>query len=104
MLYRRLVYQAVLKRPSYYRPGSPSSKMEPPSSKPDVHRHALCVCRDDTISTVRSASRCKRLCMADEIELQLDLTPVTADELEPTTALTGDTGLPEPRSVQFDNP
>src|SRR3546814_15813655 len=41
MLYRRLVYQAVLKRPSYYRPGSPSSKMEPPSSKPAVHRHAL---------------------------------------------------------------
>src|SRR3546814_16421097 len=66
MLYRRLVYQAVLKRPSYYRQGSPSSKMEPPSSTPDVHRHALGASRDDTISHGGSARRCKRICMGDE--------------------------------------
>src|SRR3546814_19758366 len=59
MLYRRLVYQAVLKRPSYYRPGSTSSKMEPPYSKPDVHSHPLCVCSDDTISTIQPTIRGK---------------------------------------------
>src|SRR3546814_7179984 len=48
------------------------------------------------------ARRGKRICMADEIELKLDLTPEAADALEATTVLPGDPGIAEQRSVYFD--